>query len=278
VATGAIFAGIGSDTGGSIRMPAAFCGVAGLKPTWGRISLRGAGKVAWTLDHAGPLARTVDDVTAVLAALVDEPGQPPTDLAEPPRIAVVAGCMKRATPEVAAAIGAALEHLAKAGATIVPERTIASLEDHLAAVMVTIVGEASLIFEDIMRTQPDALAPMLRTKLELGAELRAVDYLRAQQYRTLLRHEVDRALEGVDVLVTPTMLRTAWTWRELDEFEEFVVFGYTAPFSLTGNPALSVPIPVPGLPIGLQLVGRRAQDERLLDVGRWIEGAFASRG
>jgi aspartyl-tRNA(Asn)/glutamyl-tRNA(Gln) amidotransferase subunit A len=274
VATDAIFAGVGTDTGGSIRMPAAFCGLVGLKPTWGRISLRGGSPVAWTMDHAGPLTRTVADARAMLDVLTGRPGPPPAELTAPPRLAVVQGCRPRATTEVIEAFDAGLQRIEAAGATICEERVVDGIEDHLPAAMLTIIGEASLAFEDILRTTPEGLAPMIRAKLELGVDLRAADYLRAQRYRSMLRESVESALDGLDALISPTMLRTAWTWRELDEFEEFVVFGYTAPFSLTGNPALSLPLPVTGLPIGLQLIGHRGQDERLLDVARWLETAL----
>ena len=93
----------------------------------------------------------------------------------------------------------------------------------------------------------------------------------------MLRESVDRALADVDVLVTPCMLRDPWTWRELDELEELIVFGYTAPFSLTSNPALSLPVPSDGLPVALQLVGRRGRDEELFDVAGWAEAALTAR-
>jgi aspartyl-tRNA(Asn)/glutamyl-tRNA(Gln) amidotransferase subunit A len=145
------------------------------------------------------------------------------------------------------------------------------IDRHLAAFMITIVGEASLGFEELLRDFADGISPKIRGNLQLGAELRAADYLRAQQFRTLLRESVTTALDGVDAIVTPTMQREPWTWKELDELEELVIFGYTAPFSLTGNPAVSVPLPSNGLPVGLQLVGHHGCDERLFDLAEWIE-------
>src|SRR5262249_44660620 len=98
---------------------------------------------------------------------------------------------------------------------------------------------------------------------------------RAQRFRALLRESVDRSLDGVDALVTPTMPTEPWTWKQLDELEEFIVFWYTAPFSLTGNPAISIPAPTEGLPVGLQLVGGHGLDEHLFDVAEWAEAALA---
>jgi len=274
VATGAIFGAVGTDTGGSIRMPAAFCGVVGLKPTFGRISLRGARKIAWSLDHAGPFGRTVADARAIFDAIAETPGPPPEARGRPPVLALVEGCLDSATPSVQAEVEGALERLERAGATVLEPRVVTGIEHHLAAFMVTIIGEASLGFEELLRDSPDGIAPRIRAELQLGAELRAADYLRAQQYRALLRDSVADALDPVDALVTATMQREPWTWKELDELEEFVVFGYTAPFSMTGNPALSVPLPTDGLPVGLQLIGRRGRDEALFDLGQWIEDAL----
>jgi aspartyl-tRNA(Asn)/glutamyl-tRNA(Gln) amidotransferase subunit A len=274
VATGAVFGAVGTDTGGSIRMPASFCGVVGLKPTFGRVSLDGVHKIAWTMDHAGPFGRTVRASRTMFDAIVERRGPRPRPLAIPPTLAVLRRAVSEATPVVRAAIESALNELERAGARIIDARAIDGIDQHLAAFMLTIIGEASLGFEDLLRDSADGISPKIRANLQLGAELRAADYLRAQRYRTMLRESVKGALEGADAIVTPTMQREPWTWKELDELEELVVFGYTAPFSLTGNPALSIPVPSPELPVGLQLVGRQGQDERLFDLGQWIEDAL----
>lgn len=276
VATGALFGAVGTDTGGSIRMPAAFCGVVGLKPTFGRVSLKGARKIAWTMDHGGPFGRTARDARLMFDAIVEDtrPGAAP--LSEPPTLALVAGSLETATPGVRAAVEVALDALAQAGAQVVEPRRIPGIEQHLAAFMLTIIAEGSLGFEQLLRDSPDGIAPRIRAELELGAELRAADYLRAQQFRTMLRESVTGAMEGVDALVTATMQREPWTWQELDELKEFVVFGYTAPFSLTGNPALSLPVPSQGLPVGMQLVGKHGEDERLFDIAEWAEHCLRS--
>ena len=189
----------------------------------------------------------------------------------PPTLAVLRRAVSEATPVVRAAIESALNELEHAGARIVDARDIHGIDQHLSAFMFTIIGEASLGFEALLRDSADGISPKIRANLQLGTELRAADYLRAQRYRTMLRESVNGALEGADAIVTPTMQREPWTWKELDELEELVIFGYTAPFSLTGNPALSIPVPSLGLPVGLQLVGRQGQDERLFDLGEWME-------
>jgi aspartyl-tRNA(Asn)/glutamyl-tRNA(Gln) amidotransferase subunit A len=271
VATGAVFGAVGTDTGGSIRMPASFCGVVGLKPTFGRVSLNGVRKIAWTMDHAGPFGRTVRDARTMFDAIVETRGPCPESSPTPPTLAVLREAVDTATPEVRSSVETALGRLEQAGARIVDAREIVGIDRHLAAFMITIVGEASLGFEELLRDFADGISPKIRGNLQLGAELRAADYLRAQQFRTLLRESVTTALDGVDAIVTPTMQREPWTWKELDELEELVIFGYTAPFSLTGNPAVSVPLPSNGLPVGLQLVGHHGCDERLFDLAEWIE-------
>lgn len=257
-------------------MPAAFCGVVGLKPTFGRISLRGARKIAWTLDHAGPFGRTVSDARTIFGALASTINAGSEPIERPPILAVIRESLERATPYVRVVTEKALDRLERAGARIVDAAPIDGIEQHLAAFMITIIAEGSLNFEDLLRDVPEGIAPRIRAELELGAELRAADYLRAQRFRSVLRGSVLRALEKVDALVTPTMPTEPWTWKQLDELEEFVVFWYTAPFSLTGHPALSIPVPTNGLPSGLQLIGHYGGDERLLDVAEWIEGAFAT--
>jgi aspartyl-tRNA(Asn)/glutamyl-tRNA(Gln) amidotransferase subunit A len=277
VATGAVFGAVGTDTGGSIRMPASFCGVVGLKPTHGRVSLEGVHKIAWSMDHAGPFGRTVRDARAMFDAIVDQRGSASLPIAEPPTLAVLRRAVDDATPGVRSAVEAALNGLERAGARIVEAREIHGIDQHLAAFMITIIGEGSLGFEELLRDSADGISPKIRANLELGSELRAADYLRAQRYRTMLRESVSAALEGVDAIVTPTMQREPWTWEELDALEELVIFGYTAPFSLTGNPALSVPVPSEGLPVGLQLVGHHGEDERLFDLAEWLEGRLSPR-
>jgi aspartyl-tRNA(Asn)/glutamyl-tRNA(Gln) amidotransferase subunit A len=255
-------------------MPAAFCGVVGLKPTFGRVSLDGVHKIAWTMDHAGPFGRTNHDARTMFDAIVERRGPRPRPLAAPPTFAVLRRAVNEATPVVRAAIEAALDELEHAGARIIDSRDIHGIDQHLSAFMLTIIGEASLGFEELLRDSADGISPKIRANLQLGTELRAADYLRAQRYRTMLRESVNGALEGADAIVTPTMQREPWTWKELDELEELVIFGYTAPFSLTGNPALSIPVPSSGLPVGLQLVGGYDQDEHLFDLGEWVEDAL----
>src|SRR5207249_1456762 len=144
------------------------------------------------------------------------------------------------------------------------------IEHHLAAFLVTFAGEGSLGMERFLRDSPDGNAPTIRATFELGTEIRAADYVRAQQYRRLLYESVDRALDGVDALVTPAMRDVAWRWDELHDVD-LGILGFLAPFDLTGHPALSLPAPADGLPVGFHLVDRFGQDERLLDVVAWIE-------
>jgi aspartyl-tRNA(Asn)/glutamyl-tRNA(Gln) amidotransferase subunit A len=227
------------------------------------------------MDHVGPFGRSVADARIMFDAIVDRPGQPSRELTGPPLFAFVEGSLERAAPDVRATIENAARLLEAAGARIEEPRKVDAIEQHLPAFMLTMVGEGSLNFEELLRDSADGISPKIRASLQLGAHLRAADYIRAQQFRTMLRESVARAMKGIDGLLTPCMLRNPWTWKELDELKELIVFGYTAPFSLTGNPALSLPVPSDGLPVGLQLVGRRDRDEDLFDLATWAERALA---
>ena len=163
-------------------MPAAFCGVVGVKPTHGRISLRGANKIAWSMDHAGPFGRTVADARIIFDALVDRPRPASRTPGRCPVIAVVEGSIERATPAVGTAVESALTSLERAGARVVETLTIAGIEQHLPAFMITMIGEASLGFEELLRDRADGISPKIRASLELGSQLRAADYVRPSSF------------------------------------------------------------------------------------------------
>jgi aspartyl-tRNA(Asn)/glutamyl-tRNA(Gln) amidotransferase subunit A len=273
VASGSVVTSIGTDAGGSIRMPAAWCGVVGMKPSFGLVSLEGALRIAWSLEHAGPLAKTVADVRATLAATAARPLAAPTK-AGAPTVAIVAGALEHASESVRRAMLEGVARLIAAGAVVREDRVVPGLEHHRAAFMVTLAAEGALALETLLGNGPESVAPRIRATFAVGAGIRATDYLRAQRYRQLLRVRVDAALEQVDALITPAALDLAARWADLPAPVDHRP-RYLAPFNLTGHPAITLPAPIAeGLPVGFQLTGARGQDERLLDVAAWVEKAF----
>jgi len=279
---------VGTDTGGSIRIPAAYCGVVGLKPTYGRVSLHGICPLSVSLDHAGPLARTVADAAILFAALAGYDPLDPHSLAESAtdetvavtddlrglRLGIVAEHMGAdLQPGVAEATWAAVRVLEQAGMHV-REIQIASLAAADDALLAAIMPEATLVHADWLRDHPTAYAALTRAQLEQGSQIAAVDYLRAQAYRQQLRADMLGALREVDVLISPTV---AWEapvedppvgqGQGADEARR------TGPYNLTGLPAISVPCGFgsQGLPLGLQIAAAPLAERRLLQVAHTYE-------
>jgi aspartyl-tRNA(Asn)/glutamyl-tRNA(Gln) amidotransferase subunit A len=277
VATGMSFASIGTDTGGSVRIPAAACGVVGLKPGAGEISTEGVIPLSRTLDHAGPLARTVADATLVYGVLtgtriaLGSPG----GLAGR-RFGVLEGYFTaRLEPEVRHAFEFACRALEHAGATLA--RVDVPHADAIPAIYLGIVfPEAAAYHAPTLETHADRYSPGIRTRLEAARYVLGEDYLRALRGREVVRQEIDDALTSRDALVLPTMpivaplIGTATV--EMDGTPEpvrNVMFRLTQPFNVSGHPALTLPAGrgLHGLPCGLQLVGHRGGTLRLLELG-----------
>ncbi|MDJ1137042.1 amidase [Streptomyces iconiensis] len=280
-AGGATFA-LGTDTGGSIRVPSSLNGVVGLKPTYGLVSRHGVTPLSWSLDHVGPITRTVQDAGLVLAALAGHDPNDATSL-NTPGAAFAAGhgpygaddasgagggaghtredlrglrvgvprnyYFERVDPEVEAAVRASIDHLAALGARLV------DIDIPMAAYVQAVqwghmVPEATAYHEKTLRTSPELYGPDVRLLLEAGELLPAGDYLRAQRARTLMRREWERLFEEVDVVAAPTVPSTAAlsdrptvTWP--DGTEESVSDSYvrlSAPANITGMPSLSLPV------------------------------------
>ncbi|MFB8277607.1 amidase [Nocardia colli] len=297
VASEAATFAVGTDTGGSIRVPAALNGVVGLKPTYGRVSRHGVVPLSWSLDHVGPITRTVADAGLVLNALSGYDSRDPASVPAPAadldgpadlthlRVGVPANYyFDHVDPEVSAAVRRAIERLRDLGARLVDveipmTRYIKPIQWGL------MVPEASAAHEQTLRTAGEQYGDDVRGMLEAGELLSAGDYLRAQRARTMLRREWASMLENVDVVAAPSVPITAVpvgretvTWS--DGTTEAVADAYvrlSSPANITGVPALSLPVgnDRTGLPIGMQLLGQPFGEATLLRVGRAYEQATA---
>lgn len=296
VAAGLVPIASGSDTGGSIRMPAAACGVSGLKPTYGRASRAGILPLCWTMDHPGPLARSARDCALFLQACA---GHDPRDAATadrpvPDYAAALTGNIRglkiglprryfydRAQERVTDAVEAALQELEKLGAELV-EVELPHIDHAAAAAMAIYVAEATAYHDDTLDDRAHLYTEQVRTFLELGDQLLAKDYLHAQRYRTLLGREMAEALAQVDVLATPGIAITATPIGgenvEIRGAQDGIfgaILRNTEPFDLTGLPALVVPcgIAADGLPVSLQIAGRAFDEATVLNVGHAYQQA-----
>ena len=288
VAAGLGYAALGSDTGGSIRLPAALCGVVGLKPTYGRVSRHGVLPLAWSLDHAGPLARTVDDVAIVLGAIA---GHDPRDPASADRavpdfaaaldgrvVGVRIGVLREylggdVEPPVVAAVRGALETLAGLGAHL-EDVSIPAADHALGASTAVMFAEAAAVHERRLAEHHERYGADVRDRLDLGARLTAVDYLKGQRARRVMQEAFADELGRVDLIATPTVPIVAPTFEEAgSDAARGALVRHTRLFNLLGLPACSVPCGTSpeGLPVGLQLVGRPFDEATVLRVAHAYE-------
>jgi len=286
VVAGLCAGALGSDTGGSIRVPASLCGCVGLKPTFGAIPLDGTFPLGWSLDHAGPLARTVGDAALLLDVLTgfDAGRHARRASTRGLRVGVLKGSIvEKVRPRIAQQVDAAATALRRQGLRV-REVTIPEMEWTVATQLVTLRAEASAVHSRWIRTRPRAYGADVRIRLQLGALVAGADYVLAQRMRTRLRAALGRIFQDVDVLLLPTTPITAPVvgeravrWRSGEEPVDGALVRLTAPFNLTGLPALSVPFgSAAGLPVGVQVVGQWMDEARVLAVGRLIE-ELASR-
>ena len=278
VVAGMCAAAIGSDTGGSIRIPAALCGCVGLKPTRGALPLDGAYPLGWSLDHAGPLTRTVADA-GLLFEVLSGRTLPPRVRTRGLRVGLVqSNITRRVQLGVRARVEAAALGLRQAGLHV-REVTIPELDWTVATQLVTLRAEASAVHARWIRQRPKAYGPDVRARLQLGALVSGADYVVAQRARDRIREAVRQVFEHVDVLVLPTTPITAPVigdrvarWGSDEEPVDGALVRLTSPFNLSGVPALSVPFgAAAGLPVGVQVVGPWNDEPRVLAVGRLIE-------
>jgi aspartyl-tRNA(Asn)/glutamyl-tRNA(Gln) amidotransferase subunit A len=289
------FMAMGTDTGGSIRIPAALCGTVGLKPTYGRVSRYGIASLSWSLDHAGPLARTVGDAAVSLGVLAGhdprDPGsaEVPVDDYLPELEQGVKGMrigvprnyfFDRVEPEVERQVRDAIERLRLEGATLV------DVDIPLAGQIMSVefglcMPEASSYHYDTLRERGDLYEDDVRTFLEAGALIPAVDYLAALRVRTRMQAEWRQMFEGLDALIAPAVPAAATrrdqpvhTWPDGTEEPVSALFiRLSAPANVTGLPSVAVPCGFTdsGLPTSFQVIGRPFQEARILRIARAYE-------
>jgi aspartyl-tRNA(Asn)/glutamyl-tRNA(Gln) amidotransferase subunit A len=294
VATSQGLASLGSDSGGSIRIPSAACGTVGLKPTYGRVSRYGAVPLAWSLDHVGPITKTVEDAAIFLAAIAGPDAKDESAAKRP--VADYRRALRRdlrgvrvgvpenyffdhVDPEIGRAVETAIGELRSLGAETRPVKIgdlelCAALEAHVT------LAEATSYHEAYLRTKPDEYGPGVRTDLEAGRYLLATDYVKSQRARTLLKRNFASTFREVDVLATPTLPAfpplIGEEYVQSGDRRENVIdafLRFNIPFDLTGFPAISIPCGFgsQGLPVGLQLAGKAFDEATVLGVAHAYE-------
>ena len=284
IAAGIVPLAVGTDTAGSIRVPAACCGIAGFKPSYDALPRDGVIDLAFSLDHVGPMGRSVDDCAAMFAAMLDLPEMPKwtrRDLAGV-KVARLGGYFDAPLDEE---VRSALDEAAAAaigdGARIVT-REIEGMELAAAIRFNTISAEATSYHAERLHAQPERYGEDVRVRLEIGVFLPASWYVKAQRLRRVLADRVEALLRENDVLLMPTMRAPARPVGEVrakigekDYALHTAVTDFTGPFNLTGMPAISIPWSRSreGVPIGLQVVGARGRDWEVLAIAQRLHAA-----
>jgi aspartyl-tRNA(Asn)/glutamyl-tRNA(Gln) amidotransferase subunit A len=289
---------IGTDTGGSIRIPASLCGCVGLKPTWSRVSRYGVVPLAYTMDHVGPITRTVRDAALMLNVIAGHDPNDSTSSSEPVpdytttlnsgikgiRVGIIRELMNGLSDDVSKSFGAAMKLLAELGASV-EEVSIPSLP--MAGVVNTIVtfSEALEYHEEWMRSRPHDYGDDVRGLLESGMAVTAVAYVRAQRARARILADALTAMKNHGVLVAPGSAVTAPKIGETrivgtgDQRVDVVndILRFTSPFDCTGQPALAIPTGLgsDGLPLSMQIIGRPFDEPGVLRVASAYEAARA---
>jgi aspartyl-tRNA(Asn)/glutamyl-tRNA(Gln) amidotransferase subunit A len=256
VAAGLVDAALGTDTAGSVRIPAAFCGVTGMRPSAGLVSTRGVVPVSWSLDAVGTLARTAEECEELLEIIAGRPlggGEAGDEL----RVGVVTSLFERAEPAVAAACEQALADLpGRHKPVAIP------LHEEIATItQLLMLPEATNAHLRWLRTRLGDYGPDVRARLLAGLMLPPTAHVTGLRARSWARAEYERELGGYDLLVAPEMPITAPRLDAIPEDYRLLIMPYNSPAALLGIPALSMPCGfVDGLPVGLALTGRRGED------------------
>jgi amidase len=293
-AAGLCFGSLGTDTGGSIRFPSAACGVVGLKPTYGRVSRSGVFPLGESLDHIGPITRTVTDAAAMLQVIAGHDPADPTSRREPMddyRAALERGVngvrvglderfiSAGSAPEVAAAVVEAARTLERLGARLVPVN-VPDVEPCLSAWTTLCAAEAAAAHARTYPSRAAEYGPGFRSFLEIGCAVRGADYAAAHFARERFAGELRGLFESIDVLACPSMPSTALPVADLPPDarglgDSSPLLRFTAPFNMSRNPTLSLPCgrAAGGPPPSLQLVARDLGEATLLQVGVVFERA-----
>ncbi|MBI2205743.1 MAG: Asp-tRNA(Asn)/Glu-tRNA(Gln) amidotransferase subunit GatA [Candidatus Rokubacteria bacterium] len=288
LASGMCVGALGTDTGGSIRGPASFCGVVGIKPTYGRCSRAGVLTLSWTLDHTGPLARSVEDCAFLLQALAGHDAADPAS--SPAPVSDYAGALAQpirgmkigiardffldgADDAVVSAFETALRTLRDLGADV-RDVEIPNIWD-APSFMVIMASEAFAYHERDLRERPELYGDLLRERLMSGALYTGSEYVQAMRLRERLRGEMLDVLRTVDVIATPTSPKPAPTFTQMWDTRVGFPRSNMPPFNLSGLPALALPcgFSSAGLPISLQLAGRPFEEATVLRAGHAYEQA-----
>jgi amidase len=291
-AAGLCFASLGTDTGGSIRFPSAWCGVVGLKPTYGRVSRHGVFPLGMTLDHVGPITRSVADAAAVLEVIAGADANDPTSLDAPVpecsarlnrgvrgvRVGIDEHFMgQHVHAEVVAALMSALEVLQRQGAELV-RVSVPAVEELLEAWSVICSAEAVVAHEATYPARADEYGPSFRSFLEYGTRISGEEYAKAHLLRVAFARRFQEVFQHAEVFACPGFFMQAAPVDALDPYGPFSpafapFMRFTAPFNFSGNPTLSLPAGFSGngLPHGIQLVGPLLGEAVLCQVGHTYE-------
>jgi aspartyl-tRNA(Asn)/glutamyl-tRNA(Gln) amidotransferase subunit A len=282
LAAGFVPAAIGTDTGGSIRGPAAACGIAGLKPTYGRVSRRGVFPNTFTMDHIGPMTRSAEDISLMLQVIAGhdplDPGS--EDCAVPDYAAALGHGVKGmrlglvegwhdapgAHPDLAPAIAAAVDVLQRLGATVEPVK-LSSLRDYTDFKTTISIAELYTIHEQDLRTRPQDFGRILRNRVLPGALIRAEDYQAALRWRTALAREQHAAFKQFDALITAGARNIADPAKPDNPDRLVTAPSITMPFSVSGVPALAIPCGLSQaevMPLSLQIAAAPFQETTVL--------------
>jgi aspartyl-tRNA(Asn)/glutamyl-tRNA(Gln) amidotransferase subunit A len=295
VAAGSILCGIGTDTGGSIRGPAALCGIAGLKPTYGLVSRAGVAPAAFSLDHIGPMAWTAEDCAIMLQVLAGHDPADPASASQPipdyraaltgelkgVRVGVIRHFHEQdypVAPATQSGIDTAVTVFRSLGATV-EDVTVSPLQDwHACGSLISIVERAAA-YEEWARTRLGDFSERVQRRLHLGALVSGVDYVQAARRRRELRAELQAAMRDLDVVITAGAPGEAPKMDAIPRWDVFANPNFTMPFNVTGYPALCVcsGFGAGGLPVSVQIVGKPFRDAMVLRVGDAFEKATAFR-
>ncbi len=283
VASGLVYGATGSDTGGSIRMPATLCGIVGLKPTHGRVSARGVVTLSWSLDHIGPMTRSVLDAAIMLDALAGYDAgdartrKVPTERysaavdggVEGLRIAVISddGGGPMGTPAVLDALAKGVATLEAAGANV-EQVVVPEIADFSALYGALLVIEAAAYYEPFLRERRDELGEFARDRLLLAYAYSPAFFVQGSQARAVLRRRIEDRLAGYDLIAVPGMPHEAPPLGIVQQNTR-----YTGPFNALGWPAIVVPVDIGtnNLPVAIQLAARPWQESLVLRAGRVVE-------